>query len=339
MDGKNHGQTFLECNIQAISRSLGLSWSWYAYASKNGYGSFRGDPDVWNEWVTYKRFDPDLLKRYNCIITKVACLKATFFGYGSSVWIIPWRCMDMYGSWYGSGPFAKSSASEGVVAVAMGSPHFSSSVISNPSGNKMHVSNRDPFSKAVYVWLLPWAGWGWMSRPHEEIPSTWPQQAEGLLHKLPGFSARRLTACNNSKHNWPAQHHLQSRGKHRKLLRNPWGNSEQYWLRCASKSNAQHYFRQETAKNIPFSIQSMTSWKSATLHGAVQTLEDTLLVCCNLLQHVQKHVKTNWCGQDTQIHQMIHQIGGFPNVQGCSRYPSAARGGNWVKMAMIHHDS
>ena len=29
---------------------------------------------------------------------------------------------------------------------------------------------------------------------------------------------------------------------------------------------------------------------------------------------------------------MIHQIGWFPNVQGCSRYPSAARGGNWVKM-------
>ena len=26
----------------------------YGYGSKNGYGSFHVDPDVWNEWATYK---------------------------------------------------------------------------------------------------------------------------------------------------------------------------------------------------------------------------------------------------------------------------------------------
>ena len=60
-------------------------------AQKNGW-SFRGDPDVWNEWVTYKRFDPDLLRRY----TKLAWYKYNLSflgvdqGYGShrDVWIM-----------------------------------------------------------------------------------------------------------------------------------------------------------------------------------------------------------------------------------------------------------
>ena len=58
------------------------------------YGSFRGDPDVWNKWATCKSFDPELLRSY----TKVAWYKYNLSflvmdqGSGLGVWV--WNGMD-----------------------------------------------------------------------------------------------------------------------------------------------------------------------------------------------------------------------------------------------------
>ena len=59
----------------------------YGYGSKNGYGSFHVDPDVWNEWATYKSQEvwsgpTEKKKRY----TEAAWLK-----YGSRVRIMSIR--------------------------------------------------------------------------------------------------------------------------------------------------------------------------------------------------------------------------------------------------------
>jgi hypothetical protein len=50
--------------VPALPPSTVVSSPTHRYGSKKGYGSFRCSPAVWNEWVTYKRFDPGLLRMY-----------------------------------------------------------------------------------------------------------------------------------------------------------------------------------------------------------------------------------------------------------------------------------
>ena len=72
-----------------VSSTLSLSLYLCVHAYiwlQTGYETFCGDPDVWNEWGTHKRFDPD---HWTCDLR---------------VWIksmdhIPWRCMDPGNGW------------------------------------------------------------------------------------------------------------------------------------------------------------------------------------------------------------------------------------------------
>lgn len=128
-----------------------------------------------------------------------------------------------YGSWYGSGPFAKSSASEGVVAVAIccyGFPSFfiichltTLTTLVTTSGNKMHVSNRDPFSTGAIRLTSSMS-----NKPRVCLTLSQVFRRFGLQHAtIPNIIDQPSTTCRKT-------------GKTlRKLLRKPWGNSEQYW--------------------------------------------------------------------------------------------------------------
>ena len=68
----------------------------YGYGSKNGYGSFRGDPDVWNERVKYKRFDTDLLRRYTLKWHGISTIRHFLVRIKGMRGSCP---LEMYGSW------------------------------------------------------------------------------------------------------------------------------------------------------------------------------------------------------------------------------------------------
>ena len=68
----------------------------WPYGSKNGYGSFRGDPDVWNERVKYKRFDTDLLRRYTLKWHGISTIRHFLVRIKGMRGSCP---LEMYGSW------------------------------------------------------------------------------------------------------------------------------------------------------------------------------------------------------------------------------------------------
>ena len=111
-------------------------WVW-PYGSKKWDRSFRGDPDAWNEWVTYSR------TCWEGILSWPGKVQLVILGYGSRVWIIS---LEMYmgmhrgygphvGPGYGSEPYILSHGQYQSYHSQRLSPRRDA-----PSGSKIHQS-------------------------------------------------------------------------------------------------------------------------------------------------------------------------------------------------------